>query len=75
MTDGDVLHGVPRMTLTHAPTPLTHAPRLSAAIGVDVWIKRDDVGALGLAGVADGQRTTILSKLFQLPRASNRPYG
>ena len=38
------------MQLAALPTPLTHAPRFSAAIGADVWIKRDDIGALGLAG-------------------------
>jgi 1-aminocyclopropane-1-carboxylate deaminase/D-cysteine desulfhydrase-like pyridoxal-dependent ACC family enzyme len=41
---------LPRVALAPLPTPLAPAPRFSAAIGADVWIKRDDVGALGLAG-------------------------
>jgi 1-aminocyclopropane-1-carboxylate deaminase/D-cysteine desulfhydrase-like pyridoxal-dependent ACC family enzyme len=32
------------------PTPLEPAPRFSAAIGREVWIKRDDVGSVGYAG-------------------------
>jgi 1-aminocyclopropane-1-carboxylate deaminase/D-cysteine desulfhydrase len=46
----DPLSKVSRVRLAALPTPLTHAARFSAAIGADVWIKRDDVGALGLAG-------------------------
>src|SRR3954467_8717061 len=41
---------LPRATLALLPTPLHHLPRFSAAVGAEVWIKRDDVGALGLAG-------------------------
>lgn len=41
---------LPRATLAELPTPLHRLPRFSAAIGADVWIKRDDVGELGLAG-------------------------
>src|SRR3954452_19724932 len=41
---------VPRATLAPLPTPLHHLPRFSAAVGADVWMKRDDVGAVGLAG-------------------------
>src|SRR3954471_12734207 len=41
---------LPRATLAPLPTPLHHLPRFSAAVGAEVWIKRDDVGALGLAG-------------------------
>ena len=60
------------MQLAALPTPLTHAPRFGAAIGADVWIKRDDIGALGLAGnkvrklefllgqaIADGADTVV----------------
>ena len=32
------------------PTPLERAPRLSRELGLDVWLKRDDVGSLGLVG-------------------------
>jgi D-cysteine desulfhydrase len=32
----------PRLSLAHLPTPLEHAPRLAEAMGLDLWIKRDD---------------------------------
>jgi 1-aminocyclopropane-1-carboxylate deaminase/D-cysteine desulfhydrase-like pyridoxal-dependent ACC family enzyme len=32
------------------PTPLEPAPRLSRELGVEVWLKRDDFGSLGLTG-------------------------
>src|SRR3954464_8348823 len=41
---------LPREPLAALPTPLHRLPRFGAAIGADVWIKRDDIGALGLAG-------------------------
>jgi 1-aminocyclopropane-1-carboxylate deaminase/D-cysteine desulfhydrase-like pyridoxal-dependent ACC family enzyme len=40
----------PRAALATLPTPLEPAPRLSEALGAEVWLKRDDVGSLGLAG-------------------------
>lgn len=41
---------LPRASLAPLPTPLTRLPRFGAAIGAEVWMKRDDVGELGLAG-------------------------
>jgi D-cysteine desulfhydrase len=41
---------LPRVPLVAAPTPLHPAPRLSAAIGAEVWFKRDDLTGLGLGG-------------------------
>ena len=41
---------LPRARLAQLPTALTHLPRLSDAFGAEVWMKRDDIGALGLAG-------------------------
>lgn len=41
---------LPRVSLVAAPTPLHPAPRLSAAIGAEVWFKRDDLTGLGLGG-------------------------
>jgi L-cysteate sulfo-lyase len=41
---------VPPIRLSHWPTPLDPAPRLSAALGLgehDLWIKRDDLTDLG----------------------------
>jgi D-cysteine desulfhydrase len=44
------LGGVPRTPLATLPTPLLRAPRLSEAVGVEVWIKRDDLTGLLLGG-------------------------
>ena len=44
------LLGVPRLRLATLPTPLLPAPRLSEAVGVEVWLKRDDLTGLGLGG-------------------------
>ena len=43
-----VFDQIPRLTLAHLPTPLEHAPRLSAQLGIELLIKRDD--CTGLAG-------------------------
>ena len=40
----------PRVRLGHAPTPLDAAPRLSAALGIELWIKRDDCTGLAMGG-------------------------
>jgi D-cysteine desulfhydrase family pyridoxal phosphate-dependent enzyme len=42
--------GLPRASLVQLPTPLTRLDRFGEAIGAEVWMKRDDVGSLGLAG-------------------------
>jgi 1-aminocyclopropane-1-carboxylate deaminase/D-cysteine desulfhydrase len=39
-----------RIALAPLPTPLVRAERFGAAIGAEVWIKRDDIGSIGLAG-------------------------
>ena len=49
----------PRRRYTPHPTPLEPLPHLSAALGVEVWIKRDDL--LGLAG--GGNKTRKLEFL------------
>ena len=41
---------LPRTPLATLPTPLLPAPRLSEAVGVEVWIKRDDLTGLLLGG-------------------------
>src|SRR3954464_5814590 len=41
---------LPREPLATPSTPLNRLPRFGAAIGADVSIKRDDAGAVGLAG-------------------------
>jgi len=39
-----------REKLAILPTPLHRAPRLSAAIGTEVWLKRDDLNGVALGG-------------------------
>ena len=41
---------LPRVPLAALPTPLQRLDRFGEAIGAEVWIKRDDVGSIGLAG-------------------------
>ena len=40
----------PRVRLGHAPTPLDAAPRLGSALGIELWIKRDDCTGLAMGG-------------------------
>ena len=40
----------PRARLGHAPTPIDPAPNLGAALGNDLWIKRDDCTGLAFGG-------------------------
>jgi D-cysteine desulfhydrase family pyridoxal phosphate-dependent enzyme len=44
------LVSLPRISLAQLPTPLEEAPRLSARLGIRVWIKRDDQTGLALGG-------------------------
>ncbi|MFZ0160175.1 MAG: D-cysteine desulfhydrase family protein [Kineosporiaceae bacterium] len=39
-----------RERLAVLPTPLHHAPRVSAALGREIWLKRDDLTGTGLGG-------------------------
>ena len=40
----------PRIRLGHTPTPLDPAPNLGAALGIELWVKRDDCTGLALGG-------------------------
>ena len=40
----------PRVALAHTPTPLDPAPHLGAALGIELWIKRDDCTGLASGG-------------------------
>ena len=40
----------PRARLGHAPTPLETAPNLGAALGIDLYMKRDDCTGLAFGG-------------------------
>lgn len=44
------LSGQPRIALGHWPTPVEECPRLSAALGPRILVKRDDVNGLGVGG-------------------------
>lgn len=44
------LSGLPRESLALLPTPLHFAPRLSHELGIDIWLKRDDLTGVGLGG-------------------------
>src|SRR5260370_20873349 len=46
----DALSLQPRLQLANLPTPLVPAPRFSAAVGGEVWLKRDDSTGLALGG-------------------------
>src|SRR3990167_1630391 len=37
---------IPRVELTHAPTPLLKLERLAQELGVELWVKRDDLTGL-----------------------------
>ncbi len=41
---------LPRIEITHAPTALEFAPRLSAELGCNLYIKRDDCTGLAVGG-------------------------
>ena len=72
------LAALPRAGLTIGPTPLQPLQRLSAAVGHDLWVKRDDVGSVALAGnkirkfdlvlgraLADGAHTLVTTGAAQ----------
>ena len=44
---------IPRVELAYAPTPLLKLERLSAELGVELWVKRDDL--TGLLETGNGQ--------------------
>lgn len=46
----DALDSFPRVRLAHLPTPVIKIPALDTRLGVDLWIKRDDVTGGAEAG-------------------------
>jgi D-cysteine desulfhydrase len=40
----------PRLSLAHLPTPIAHDERLSSLLGVELWVKRDDMTGGAEAG-------------------------
>lgn len=45
-----VLAPLPRVELGVWPTPLVRLPRISKALGIDLWMKRDECSGLALGG-------------------------
>lgn len=50
MFDQSALSRFARADLGFWPTPLCELPRLSAQLGAEIWIKRDDQSGLGMGG-------------------------
>lgn len=50
MTPLERLQAIPVAGLVSQPTPLHRLDRLSGRLGTEVWIKRDDIGSVALAG-------------------------
>ena len=46
----DILINEPRVPLIFSPTPLHQAGNLSADLGIDLWLKRDDLSGPGVFG-------------------------
>jgi len=46
----DTLAATPRVALAHLPTPLEPLPRLSQALGIELYVKRDDCTGLATGG-------------------------
>ena len=44
------LDGLPRARFISEPTPIEHLDNLSDQLGIDLWIKRDDLTGLGFGG-------------------------
>src|SRR6266705_2792741 len=74
---------IPRVELAYAPTPLLKLERLSAELGVELWVKRDDLTGLletgnkirkleFLVGEALAQRADTLIKCVTARPSSTR---
>jgi D-cysteine desulfhydrase family pyridoxal phosphate-dependent enzyme len=64
----DALDSQPRLPLADLPTPLHFAQRLSAELGAEVWIKRDDLTGLAMGG----NKVRKLEYLFGRARAERQ---
>lgn len=65
LTPRERLAALPRLTLGPCPTPLVALPRFSDAVGREIWAKRDDMGAVGLAGNKVRKLELILARARQ----------
>jgi D-cysteine desulfhydrase len=46
----NTIHWPERLALARAPTPIEHLARLSAEVGADIFVKRDDLTGVALSG-------------------------
>lgn len=59
-----IFDSFPRIVISHEPTPLEAMPRLSQAVGCNLYVKRDDCTGLG----AGGNKTRKLEYLLAAAR-------
>lgn len=50
MTPHDILKRFPRASLMNGETPIERLDRMSDKLGIDLWLKRDDLTGLGFGG-------------------------
>ncbi len=62
MTLSDRLAAFPTLNMGHLPTPLEPMPRLGAALGCDLWVKRDDATGIAFGGNKVRQLNYYLGK-------------
>lgn len=67
----DFFNEQPRVSLVFAPTPLHRADRLSEELGVDLWLKRDDLTGPGAFG---GNKMRKLEFLLGLAKQQGIEY-
>ncbi len=65
MKHKDILAKFPRASFMSGPTPLDRLDRLSAELGIDLWLKRDDLTGLGLGGNKTRQLEFYFGDAFQ----------
>ena len=54
---------LPRVSLGTWPTPLVRLPRLGGALGIDLWMKRDECSGLALGGNKARKLEYVLGRL------------
>lgn len=67
----DFFYAQPRVSLVFAPTPLHRADRLSEELGVELWLKRDDLTGPGAFG---GNKMRKLEFLLGLAKQQGIEY-
>lgn len=56
-----------RVSLANLPTPLEHLPRLSEKLGVEIWIKRDDLTGLATGGNKTRKLEYLIADALEQP--------